>query len=113
MVPENGPGGGAERMADRPVADGSGAAEGVVLVHGLWMTGVELLPMSRRLRSRGFRTHLFHYSPTGATPQEHARHLGAFVARHGPGPVHWSRTATAGSWRYTAWHSAWPCRRGG
>ena len=76
-------------MADRPAADGSGAAEGVVLVHGLWMTGVELLPMSRRLRSRGFRTHLFHYSPTGAKPQEHARHLGAFVARHGPGPVHW------------------------
>jgi len=76
-------------MADRPVADGSGAAEGVVLVHGLWMTGVELLPMSRRLRSRGFRTHLFplfadRCHATGARPPPR-RLRGA--AR--PRPVHW------------------------
>lgn len=68
---------------------GADGVEAVVLIHGLWMTGAELWPLGRRLRGHGLRTHLFHYSPTGATPQEHARHLGAFVERHGPGPVHW------------------------
>jgi pimeloyl-ACP methyl ester carboxylesterase len=76
-------------MADRPVADGVEDAEAVVLIHGLWMTGAELLPLGRRLRGHGLRTHLFHYGPTGATPQEHARHLAAFVERQGPGTVHW------------------------
>jgi pimeloyl-ACP methyl ester carboxylesterase len=77
-------------MADRPAtATGDEAAEAVVLIHGLWMSGAELLPLARRLRGHGLRTHLFRYSPTGATPQEHARHLAAFVERHGPGPVHW------------------------
>jgi pimeloyl-ACP methyl ester carboxylesterase len=77
-------------MADRPAtAEGAETAEAVVLIHGLWMTGAELLPLSRRLSGQGLRAHLFHYSPTGGTPQEHARHLAAFVERKGPGPVHW------------------------
>ena len=81
---------GRRRVADRPAtAEGGDATQEVILIHGLWMTGAELLPLGRRLRGHGLRTHLFRYSPTGATPQEHARHLAAFVQRHGPGPVHW------------------------
>ena len=60
-----------------------------IFIHGLWMTGAELLPLARRLRGRGFSTRMFHYSPTRATPEEHAARLAAFSARFGPGPVHW------------------------
>jgi pimeloyl-ACP methyl ester carboxylesterase len=76
-------------MGDRPAAAVADEGAAVVLIHGLWMTGAELLPLAGRLRSQGFRTQVFRYSPTGATPQEHAHHLAAFVKRHGPGPVHW------------------------
>lgn len=75
-------------MADRPV-DPERGREAVVLVHGLWMTGVELLPLDHRLRAQGFHTYLFRYAPTRTTPREHARHLAACVERQGPGPVHW------------------------
>lgn len=63
--------------------------EAVVLIHGLWMSGLELLPLARRLRARGFDPHLFRYAPTRAAPAAHAAHLAAFVARLGPAPVHW------------------------
>jgi pimeloyl-ACP methyl ester carboxylesterase len=76
-------------MADQTAQRDGGGRASVVLIHGLWMTGAELLPMSRRLRGHGLNAHLFRYAPTAAAPEEHARHLGAFVARHGPGPVHW------------------------
>mgnify|MGYP001090521060 FL=1 len=76
-------------MVDQRAKGRGDEPESVVLIHGLWMTGAELLPMSRRLRGHGLHTHLFHYAPTGAAPEQHARQLGAFVARHGPGPVHW------------------------
>lgn len=61
----------------------------VVLIHGLWMTGAELLPLGRRLRGQGFDTRLFRYSPTRAPPEAHAARLAAFTAQLGPGPVHW------------------------
>ncbi len=64
-------------------------AETVVLIHGLWMTGVELLPLGRRLRRQGFATRLFHYAPTRDPPEAHAARLATFTERLGPGPVHW------------------------
>lgn len=78
-----------EMVDPPPTAGGNADAETAVLIHGLWMTGVELLPLGRRLRRHGLRTRLFRYAPTAATPQEHARHLAACVERQGPGPVHW------------------------
>ena len=63
--------------------------ETAVLVHGLWMTGVELLPLGRRLRRQGFASRLFHYAPTRAPPEAHAARLATFTERLGPGPVHW------------------------
>jgi pimeloyl-ACP methyl ester carboxylesterase len=76
-------------MADRSAQGWGDEPATVVLIHGLWMTGAELLPLGRRLECRGLRTHLFRYSPTGATPQAHARELAACAQRQGPGPVHW------------------------
>lgn len=66
----------------------AGPAEAVVLIHGLWMTGAELLPLARRLRGRGFRTELFRYSPTDAAPREHALRLAEHLEACGPGTVH-------------------------
>jgi pimeloyl-ACP methyl ester carboxylesterase len=63
--------------------------ETVVLIHGLWMTGVELLPLGRRLRREGFATRLFRYAPTRAPPEAHAGRLATVTERLGPGPVHW------------------------
>ena len=63
--------------------------ETAVLIHGLWMTGVELLPLGRRLRRQGFATRLFHYAPTRDPPEAHAARLATFTERLGPGPVHW------------------------
>ena len=75
-------------MAGGRAAGGDGAGEAVVLVHGLWMTGAELLPLARRMRGRGFGAELFRYSPTEATPQAHARALADRLAWLGPRPVH-------------------------
>jgi len=63
--------------------------ETAVLIHGLWMTGVELLPLGRRLRREGFATRLFRYAPTRAPPEAHAARLATNTRRLGPGPVHW------------------------
>lgn len=36
-------------------------SETIILVHGLWMTGVEMLLLQRRLRSRGYKVRQFRY----------------------------------------------------
>lgn len=58
----------------------------VILVHGLYMTGVELGFLRRRLRQvHGFRTRIFRYRSVGASLAENAERLQAFVAaREGP-----------------------------
>jgi len=60
----------------------------VVFVHGIWMTGLEMLPLMRRVARGGFRCVRFSYPSRSRPLAEHARRLAAFVARHGPGPVH-------------------------
>jgi len=35
--------------------------ETVVLVHGVWMTGLEMHVLARRLRACGYRTRVFRY----------------------------------------------------
>jgi pimeloyl-ACP methyl ester carboxylesterase len=44
-------------------------------VHGIWMTGLELQPLARRLRKAGFDTHLFRYPSLRRSPQENAAAL--------------------------------------
>ncbi|MCU0970476.1 MAG: alpha/beta hydrolase [Gammaproteobacteria bacterium] len=74
--------------------DVSGPAEGrlrgetVVLVHGLWMAGLELLPLARRLRADGFRCVLHRYPSTRQPSRENAERLADRLASLGPGRVH-------------------------
>lgn len=41
---------------------GPGGARHVLVVHGLWMTGVETVLLRQRLRAQGFEPKLFHYA---------------------------------------------------
>jgi pimeloyl-ACP methyl ester carboxylesterase len=51
------------------------APDTVVLVHGIWMTGVELVLLERRLRRCGFRTRRFHYRSLRRSVRHNAREL--------------------------------------
>ncbi len=51
----------------------------VVLVHGLWMRGWELVLLGHRLRGCGFRCHRFPYPGLRSTPAANARRLHAYL----------------------------------
>ena len=53
--------------------------EAVVLVHGIWMTGVEFLLLSRRLRRCGYDPHIFHYRSLSRSPGHNATRLNAYL----------------------------------
>lgn len=61
--------------------------ETVVLVHGLWMQGLELLPLARSLRRAGLDVRFFRY-PTRQPLAPSAVRLAALLGGLGPGPVH-------------------------
>ncbi len=54
--------------------------EAVVLIHGIWMTGLELRPLASRLGAAGYAAHLFHYPSLRGTPAANAARLTAFLA---------------------------------
>ena len=56
-------------------------ADDVVLVHGLWMNGLELFLLRRRLRRAGFRVHCFRYSTVRAPVEANAARLFDFASR--------------------------------
>ena len=59
----------------------TGTDEAVVLVHGLWMTGLESGLLRRRLgHEHGFRTFQFYYHTVGHDLAENMRRLHRFVA---------------------------------
>ena len=60
----------------------------VVLVHGLWMNGLEMSLLGRRLGACGFECHRFHYSSVGLTPARSAMELDRFLRRLGSGITH-------------------------
>jgi len=60
----------------------------VVLVHGIWMSGLDLLPLAGRLEKEGFSARIFRYPSLRASPADNARALQAFVHDLGPGPTH-------------------------
>ncbi len=64
------------------------SVETVVLVHGLWMAGLDLLPLARRLRRRGYRCVLYRYPSTRQPLLSNAERLADRLAALGPGPVH-------------------------
>ncbi len=60
----------------------------VVLVHGIWMSGLDLWPLRWRLARAGFRTHVFRYPSLRRTPAANARRLSTFVRSLATSPVH-------------------------
>jgi pimeloyl-ACP methyl ester carboxylesterase len=62
--------------------------ETVILLHGLWLNGLELLLLARRLRGQGFRCLRFRYPSFSRTPAASADGLEGFVRAQGLGRVH-------------------------
>lgn len=60
----------------------------VILVHGLWMNGLELRWLGRRLERCGFRVRYFRYSTWRGSLDGAAQELRCFVERQGGGAVH-------------------------
>lgn len=61
----------------------------VVLVHGIWMHGVELVVMKHRLQSHhGFECHLFSYPSVRGTLDENAELLADYVRDAGLAEAH-------------------------
>ena len=71
------------------MADGEESErELVVLIHGIWLNGLEWLPLRRRLRRSGFDCRIFHYPSVRRPPAANAARLAAFIARQKAGRVH-------------------------
>lgn len=54
--------------------------EAVVLVHGIWLTGVEFVFLKRQLRNAGYDAWVFHYHSLLRTPEQNAGRLNQFIA---------------------------------
>lgn len=54
-------------------------AETVVLVHGLWMPGIDMLLLQKRLQQRGFQVQRFRYPSLRCAPRENAARLAKFT----------------------------------
>ncbi len=65
------------------------ATDTVVLVHGIWMTGLEMAVLRWQLGRCGYRTRVFHYASLRRDPAGNARRLSAFLDRiDGDGAIH-------------------------
>ncbi|MET0104247.1 MAG: alpha/beta hydrolase [Sedimenticola sp.] len=53
--------------------------ETLVLVHGVWMTGLEMGWLGRRLSREGFDVRYFRYHSLGFTPSQNAERLHRFI----------------------------------
>ena len=62
--------------------------ESVVFVHGLYMTGLELGMLRRRVSQAGFDTHQFHYHTVLEPVSDNARKLAEFIAELEADTVH-------------------------
>jgi triacylglycerol lipase len=68
--------------------EGAGAADSVVLLHGLARTDASLAPMALALKAAGFRVVNWAYPSTKAAPEDLVEEVGRAVAAAGPGRVH-------------------------
>ena len=62
--------------------------ETVILVHGIWMTSLELIPLAWRLRRCGYRTRLFRYPSLRLSLEQNAARLVERVGQEGDATVH-------------------------
>jgi len=63
-------------------------SETVILVHGIWMTSLELIPLAWRLRRCGYRTLLFRYRSLRLPLVQNAARLIERVGQQGDTTVH-------------------------
>ncbi len=75
-------------MAHGTHSDTVTAAGRVLLLHGIWMRGLMLLPLARRLRGQGFEPQGFDYASLMHGPAPSVDRLAERLQRMGPGPVH-------------------------
>jgi triacylglycerol lipase len=68
--------------------EGAGAADGVVLLHGLARSDASLAPMALALKAAGYRVVNWAYPSTKAAPEELVEEVGRAVEAAGPGRVH-------------------------
>jgi triacylglycerol lipase len=68
--------------------EGAGAADAVVLLHGLARTDASLAPMALALKAAGFRVVNWSYPSTRAAPEDLVDEVGKAVAAAGSGRVH-------------------------
>jgi len=62
--------------------------ETIILVHGLWMTGYEMLLLKQRLRSRGYTVHQFRYRMVTCDLAHNSDRLRDLIARQQTDKVH-------------------------
>jgi pimeloyl-ACP methyl ester carboxylesterase len=62
--------------------------ETIVLVHGLWMNGIDMTLLINRMKGHGYRTERFSYPSMGSTPRENAARLDSFCASINTPVVH-------------------------
>lgn len=60
----------------------------LILVHGLWMRGIALLPLARRLRARGFAVERFDHASITSDPERSIERLVRQIRRDPSRPVH-------------------------
>lgn len=60
----------------------------VILLHGIWMRGIAMLPLARRLQAAGFRVDTLDYPSVVGNWEDSARRLAGHWREHGPQPVH-------------------------
>ena len=62
--------------------------EVVVLIHGIWMTGAEMMILRRRLSRCGFDCYNFRYQSLRRTPRENAVNLNSYLQTISADVVH-------------------------
>lgn len=60
----------------------------VVLIHGIWMTGIDMSLLRYRLRKSGFNTKQFSYPSVRCDLQQNAQHLQRFISNIDDDEIH-------------------------
>lgn len=60
----------------------------VLLLHGIWMTGLEMSWLAHRLSAEGYLVEQFRYRSLSRTPEENAQRLNRFIQQRGYDCLH-------------------------
>jgi pimeloyl-ACP methyl ester carboxylesterase len=84
----------------------------VVLVHGIWMPGLELWLLQRRLQNQGWPCVRFSYRSVMGTREANLRHLRQFVAAQPAQTIHFVAHSLGGLLLRWLFHTAPPANAG-